>query len=183
VAIAGPPASGKSTLADRVAARLTDEGHPALHVPMDGFHLDNAVLEARDLLPRKGAPETFDAAGFVHAMRRLSTEKAMILPAFDREADLAVAGRIAVGPEHRVAVVEGNYLCLNRPPWRDLAALWHLSVFLDTPPEVLRDRLLARWRAQGFSEEDALRRAERNDLPNARTVASSRLHATLTLPG
>jgi pantothenate kinase len=182
VAVAGPPASGKSTLAERLAARLGADGRPALHVPMDGFHLDNTVLEARGLLARKGAPETFDAAGFLHAMRRLSTEEEVILPAFDRAADIAIAGRIAVGAEHRIAVVEGNYLCLDRPPWDDLAALWHFSIFLDTPLDVLRHRLVARWLEHGLSEADARRRAEENDLPNARTVTGTRFEPDILLP-
>jgi len=170
VAVAGPPASGKSTLAEAVAARLSAEGRRARHVPMDGFHLDNAVLEARGLLARKGAPETFDAAGFVHAVHRLATEAEVVLPSFDRVRDIAVAGRIAIEAADTVAVVEGNYLAFDRRPWSELAALWHFSVFLDVPEETLAARLVARWRSHGLEETEARRRAASNDLPNARLV-------------
>ena len=117
VALAGPPASGKTTLAAALAARLTAAGLPAAAVPMDGFHLDDAVLSARGLLPRKGAPETFDAAGLIHAMARLKAEPEVVLPAFDRARELALAGRLVVGPEVCCAVVEGNWLLHREPPW------------------------------------------------------------------
>ena len=91
VAIAGPPGAGKSTVADALAIalnhRLSD--HPAEVVPMDGFHYDNAILDARHLRARKGAPETFDADGFLALIRRLRTEQGDIAtPVFDRNVDL-----------------------------------------------------------------------------------------------
>jgi pantothenate kinase len=66
-AVAGPPGAGKSTVAAQIVAAI---GHHARVVPMDGFHYDNAVLDQLGLRARKGAPETFDAAGFLHLMRR-----------------------------------------------------------------------------------------------------------------
>jgi pantothenate kinase len=170
IAIAGPPASGKTTLARRLADLLTAGGRSACHVPMDGFHLDNTVLSDRGLLHRKGAPETFDAWGFVHAVERLASEDEVVLPGFDRDADQSIAGRIVVGPEHRVAVVEGNYLCFDAEPWRRLAAAWDLSVFLAVDPETLRARLISRWQSHGLPAHEGLRRVEENDLPNARLV-------------
>ncbi|UMA65422.1 sugar transporter [Roseivivax marinus] len=181
VAIAGPPASGKTTLAAEVAARISALGRPARHVPMDGFHLDNPVIEARGLLARKGAPETFDAAGFVHAMRRLGTEEEVVLPSFDRARDIAIAGSIAVGPETEVAVVEGNYLTFDEAPWDTLAPLWQFAVFLDVPEPVLAERLIARWRDHGLDDAQARRRAEENDLPNARRILARRLPGVSTL--
>jgi pantothenate kinase len=150
---------------------------------MDGFHLDNAVLEGRGLLARKGAPESFDGPGFVHAMRRLATEPEVVLPAFDRARDIAIAGRIVVGPAQSIAVVEGNYLLFDDAPWRGLGAIWDLSVFLAPPRAVLRARLVERWRAHGLGEAEAVARAEGNDLANADRVLGARLPATLVLEG
>lgn len=178
VAISGPPAAGKSTLAAELLARL---GPGAVLVPMDGFHLDNAVLAPRGLLDRKGAPETFDALGFVHAMERLATETEVVLPDFDRAQDRAIAGRIVVGPAHRIAVVEGNYLSCTHAPWNRLARLWSLSVFLDSPDAELRARLLARWQAQGLDPEAAARRADANDMANVAFVRASRDPAAILL--
>ncbi len=81
---------------------------------MDGFHLDNRILDARGLRPRKGAPETFDAAGFIHMIRRLATEDEVIIPVFDRPRDIAIAGAQVIGATTKIAVVEGNYLLLER---------------------------------------------------------------------
>ena len=44
VAIAGPPGSGKSSLADELASELRSRGEFAAIVPMDGFHMDDTVL-------------------------------------------------------------------------------------------------------------------------------------------
>ncbi len=78
VAIAGPPASGKSTLSEAVSGQINlIRGEPICAVvAMDGFHLDNSVLDARGLRLRKGAPETFDAEGFVRLIRRVAADDA-----------------------------------------------------------------------------------------------------------
>ncbi|MBM9593383.1 nucleoside/nucleotide kinase family protein [Roseitranquillus sediminis] len=178
VAVAGPPASGKSTLAERLVDRL---GERAILVPMDGFHLDNIVLERRGLLARKGAPETFDADGFAASVRRIRTEAEVVLPAFDRARDIAVAGRVVVEPRHEVVVFEGNYLCFDAEPWRTLSEVWDLSIFLDVSEAVLLQRLVQRWLDHGLAPDAARRRAEENDMRNARLVLRSRTSADLVL--
>ena len=59
---------------------------------MDGFHLDNATLEARRLLSVKGARETFDLAGFKDLIDALVSEATSSFPTFDRDLDSVVAG-------------------------------------------------------------------------------------------
>lgn len=181
IAMAGPPAGGKSTMAEALTQRLNSDGRSAALVPMDGFHLDNAVLVARGLLPRKGAPETFDADGFVALIARLAERRDVAVPVFDRARDIAIAGAAIVPAACDYVVVEGNYLLFDADPWRDLAPLWDLSVFLTVPMPVLRDRLVARWRDHGLDETAALARAEGNDLPNARRILTDRLPAMLEL--
>lgn len=181
VAVAGPPASGKSTLAADLVARLNGDGPKAALVPMDGFHLDNAVLGARGLLHRKGAPETFDAAGFRSLVARLRDRAEVVVPRFDRARDLAIAGAEVVDADCEVVVVEGNYLLFAEPPWDGLAPLWDLRIFLDLPERELRARLIRRWRDHGLTEGEAVARAEANDLANARRILAARLGADLTL--
>lgn len=181
VAVAGAPGSGKSTLAEEVARRLRLQKCPAMVVPMDGFHLDNRILEERGKLARKGAPETFDAAGFIHAMHRLKSRQEVILPAFDRKGDVSVAGAIAVPGDCPVVIVEGNYLLFDRPPWSGLEELWDLSAWLDVPMPEIRARLIQRWLSHGLSRAAATRRAETNDIPNAQCVIANALPATITI--
>ncbi len=181
VAIAGAPASGKSTLAEEVAKRLRLQQCGAEVVPMDGFHLDNAVLEARGILPRKGAPETFDALGFVHTVQRLRDPEEVIVPKFDRPRDLAIAGAVAVPGDCPVVIVEGNYLLFDEYPWAQLAPIWDIAARIDVPMEDLRARLIQRWLTQGLSRTSATKRAEGNDIPNAQRVIDRALPADLIL--
>lgn len=167
VALAGPPASGKSTMADHLADALTAKGCAGQVVPMDGFHLDNTILTARGLLPRKGAPQTFDARGFVALVSRLADGFDVVYPKFDRSRDLAVAGAGVLDHSCDTVIVEGNYLLIDQPVWRDLTPYWDLRIFLKTPQDVLRHRLIQRWLDHGMSAEAAKARAEQNDLPNA----------------
>lgn len=177
VAIAGAPGAGKSTIAAALANRLDG----AAVIPMDGFHLDNAVLSARGILARKGAPESFDAHGFATLARRLATGEDVAIPLFDRSRDISVAGAAVVGPE-RILLVEGNYLLLNRAPWSDLAPLWDFTLWLDVPLAVLKARLIRRWRDHGLSGQAAKDRASGNDIANAHLVCSASRPADMSLP-
>ncbi|MCV2867082.1 nucleoside/nucleotide kinase family protein [Defluviimonas sp. WL0002] len=170
IAIAGPPGSGKSTLASRVVDDLLAAGVAAALMPMDGFHLDDRLLEPRGLLRRKGAPETFDFPGFASALRRVRDEPSVVLPVFDRNREIAIAGAAEIQPDTRLVVVEGNYLALDEDPWRQLAPLWDLCIFLDVPMAELERRLVARWLSFGFEPEVAHARAAGNDLPNAERI-------------
>jgi len=181
VAVAGPPASGKSTFAAQLTDGLRAAGHAAQVVPMDGFHLDNAVLGPRGLLSRKGAPESFDAAGFLRLMRVLRGQTEVVYPLFDRTRDLAIAGAGVVPADCRTVIVEGNYLLFDEDPWRDLYPLWSLTVYLDPPRDKIRARLLARWQAQGLDAQQAAQRADDNDMVNADRIAGARLFADIIL--
>jgi fructokinase len=148
---------------------------------MDGFHLDNATLEARGLLPVKGAPETFDLAGFKDLIQALQSGVTNVFPTFDRDTDSVVenGGRLAEGVS--VLLFEGNYLLFDEDGWADLADSWDASIWLNVSEDVLQDRLTRRWLDQGMSREDALARAKMNDLPNARRVIQRALPATRTV--
>jgi len=181
VALAGAPASGKSTLAAAAVARLNaDRPGTAALLPMDGFHLDDAVLAARGLPARKGAPETFDVAGLAHMLARLrAREPDVAIPIFDRRIEIARAGAAIIPAAAQVILAEGNYLTLARAPWDGLAPLFDLSVRLDQPEEVLRARLMARW--DGLARSEAARRIAENDLPNGRLVAAESRPVDLVL--
>lgn len=181
VALAGPPGAGKSTLSERLLAALP-AGEAAL-VPMDGFHFDNAVLDAMGFRNRKGAPKTFDCAGLKATLRRIRPgNEPVAVPVFDRQADLARAGAAIVAVDARYVLVEGNYLLLDRAPWSELAPFFDLTIFIDVPITELERRLLARWTDLGHSEEAARAWVEGNDLPNARLVIESSRRADIRWP-
>jgi pantothenate kinase len=162
-ALAGAPGSGKSTLAAAVVAAL---GQGARAVPMDGFHYDDAVLDARGLRARKGAPETFDADGFVHLVQRLRAGGEVAIPVFDRSLELSRAAADVVLADDRFLVVEGNYLLLNAAPWSDLVPYFDLTVYLDVPVAELDRRLVARWAHYGKTPQEARAWIDGNDRPN-----------------
>ncbi|WP_290885102.1 nucleoside/nucleotide kinase family protein [Hoeflea sp.] len=183
IALAGPPGAGKSTLSEAIVAEFIRRGHGAAVVPMDGFHLDNAVLEARGTLGRKGAPFTFDVDGYASLLGRLLTEpdRDIAVPVFDRDLDLARAGGRLITPKHRFLIAEGNYLLLPDPPWAQLSDLFDLTVMLTADREELRKRLVERWLAHGLDADAALARALSNDIPNADLVLRASITADLEI--
>lgn len=177
-AVCGPPGAGKSTLSDELAAQLNarDEGSAAVF-PMDGYHFDDLILNARGWRPRKGAPHTFDVGGFRHMLMRLkqNEEDEIAVPVFDRSIEIARNSARVIPRSVRHLIVEGNYLLLDEAPWRDLGPLFDTTVFLNVPLTELERRLAERW--QDLSETDSKAKLEENDLPNARQVVSGSLPA------
>ena len=146
-----PPAAGKSTVASALVAALYPD---AILVPMDGFHLAQRELARLGRTERKGAPDTFDGAGFLALMRRLAaaTEPVVYAPEFRREIEEPIAGAIAVPREVPLVVVEGNYLLIDELPWRDLAPLLAETWYLDPDESTRISRLVARHMAFGRDE-------------------------------
>ena len=183
IAICGAPASGKSTLAEALCAALVRADVSSCVVPMDGFHLDNSILKPNGIFDRKGAPHTFDSAGFAALMARCAQEDDVYYPTFDRARDLSIAASGVVSGDIDTVVVEGNYLLMQTPGWQDLAAVWDVSIFLDVPAATLKERLVKRWLDHGMSAEDAEARDEQNDMQNARTVIEHSAHADFVFSG
>jgi len=179
--IAGPPGAGKSTAARTLTESLS--GAPfAVTVPMDGFHLSNVELFRLGLADRKGAPETFDPAGFAHLLRRIRAgEDLVYAPAYSRSVHESLGGVIPVYAATRLIVVEGNYLLLRTDHWAALAGLFDLTVYLDADPVERVAGLVERQLSFGLSEREALDWVHRSDEANARLVEASRGYADVVL--
>ena len=147
LAIAGPPASGKSTLAADLARAL---GPTAIVLPMDGFHLENDQLQDMEILHRKGAPETFDVEGFVTFLEKVRNQSTVQFPTFDRKTDKTVPNAGLIQENTQFVLVEGNYLLLDFPPWSALSDLFDLTVQLTVEDEELEARLISRWLDHGL---------------------------------
>ena len=121
IGVAGKPGAGKTTLAQALVRRLAGaddwRGSRAAHVPLDGFHLADRELERLGRRARKGAPDTFDAAGYVALLERIRAGQSVYAPEFERDLEQAVAGALPVTPDTRIVVSEGNYLLLDAAPW------------------------------------------------------------------
>ena len=181
IAIAGAPASGKSTIAEALVKRMNLEGMSSALMPMDGFHLDNSILEARGRLQRKGAPDTFDVKSLISFIERMHRGETVIAPSFDRSIDQSIASAIKISSEIDWIVVEGNYLLLEDEPWNKLYSYFDLTVFLTVDEHELKARLMQRWLSYGFNEQDAKIKIEQNDLQNARHIIRHSIPAMITL--
>ena len=187
VGIAGSPGSGKTTLAravvDAAAAQAGDGA--AAYLPMDGFHLADATLDALGRSGRKGAIDTFDGWGFVALLERVLAERdhTVYAPAFDRSVGEPIAGSLAVEPAARLIVVEGNYLLAPVEPWTRIPALVAETWFVATPEQERVRRLVDRHTRHGRTPQAALAWAREVDGANARLIEPTAAHATLVLDG
>ncbi|AYY15586.1 nucleoside/nucleotide kinase family protein [Actinobacteria bacterium YIM 96077] len=173
VGVVGVPGAGKSTFTEALDRTL---GSVAASVPMDGYHLADVELERLGLRDRKGAPETFDAYGYVALLARIRARPAHVVyaPGFERELEQPIAGAIPIGPEPDVVITEGNYLLLDRPEWRDVRSCLDEVWFVHTDDETRMRRLVDRHVRFGKSPEFATRWVERVDAPNARMIQETR---------
>ena len=178
IAVAGAPGSGKSTIAAAIAEML---GSRCCLIPMDGFHLDNSVLEERGLLPKKGAPETFDLDGFNQLILDLKYRKTNIVPGFDRAADCVIEHGGIVPADADILLFEGNYLLFDELGWSDLSKHWDASLWLEVTEGELEKRLIQRWLDHSLPEDQARLRARSNDLVNAKRVIDRALPSTWRL--
>jgi len=184
VGLAGGPGVGKSTLAAELVKTLneTAPGSAAL-VPMDGFHMKHAKLEAMGQTDYKGAPHTFEGADFVAFLARLKSATGPVSgPGYSRKIEDTVEDAFTVAPEAKVLVVEGNYLLLGDAPWNAVKPLLDFAAFIIVPREKVRARLMKRHGEEGlFTEERNRAHIERNDLPNYDRVMASQDRADVII--
>lgn len=178
--ITGPPGAGKSTLAEALAAAL---GERARLVGMDGFHLAEAELRRLGRRDRKGAPDTFDALGYVALLRRLraADEEVVYAPHFDRSIEEAIAGAVPVPRDVPLVITEGNYLLVEEEPWAAVRPLLDECWYVEPDEADRLERLVARHQRFGRSPEEARERSLGSDQRNAAVIAATRGHADLVL--
>jgi pantothenate kinase len=183
--ICGAPGAGKSTVARRLVAAL---GEQAVLVGMDGFHLAQRELRRLRRVERKGAPDTFDAAGYLDLLRRLRRNgpatvgaETVYAPEFRREIEEPVACAVPVPPTTPLVVTEGNYLLLPDPAWHRVRTVLDEVWFLAPAEEERSRRLIERHVSYGLSQEQARHRARGSDQANAELIAATAGMADLVI--
>jgi len=179
IGLVGPPGAGKSTLSDALARHFAGRVQV---VPMDGFHLAQAELVRLGRAARKGAPDTFDGAGYVALLRRIRSQAAgetVYAPEFRREIEEPIAGAIAVAADTPLVVTEGNYLLLHTDPWREVRDLLDEVWYVDVDDATRHRRLVDRHVRFGRTPDEAARWMETTDEPNARLIAACKDRADL----
>ena len=175
----GAPGAGKSTLA--MALLEAAGADRAQVVPMDGFHLANVELLRLGRADRKGAPDTFDSAGYVALLERLRNQRPdgdiVYAPEFRREIEEPIAGAIAVLPSTQLVITEGNYLLHDVGPWAGAAAMLDEVWYVDIDDALREERLVARHQQFGRSAEAARDWVAGTDAPNARLIAATKARA------
>ncbi len=177
--LAGIPGSGKSTLAavlTHLADRLLGPGVFAA-CGIDGWHLPNAVLDARTVLDpagqpipprrRKGSPESFDVPAIAEAIRALrADDRDLSLPVYDRRIHDPRPDALAIPHRTRIILIEGNYLLDDQPPWDAVARQLAPTYFLACNPDIARQRVIDRHIRGGCSPDEAKQKFNENDGPN-----------------
>lgn len=187
LAVAGIPGSGKTTSSFILSSVLSNQyGVHNVVLPMDGYHYPLSYLKSmensEDMVYRRGAPDTFDAAAFQHDLKRIRDgdgESIIFLPGFDH----------AVGdPEkdqykfersrHDVVVCEGLYLFHDEGDWEQTNNLFDCKIFIDADIDRCIDELKERNKCiPGYTLEELEKRCDEVDRQNALTVMRSRSSA------
>jgi len=190
IGLTGSPGSGKTTIAKQLVEEINaqhgaDSERYAAHLPMDGFHLANDTLHTLGIHHRKGAIDTFDGWGYLALLKRVKNETShtVYAPEFDRNFEEGIAGHIAIHPDTKLVVTEGNYLLINREPWskiRDIAAeIW----FCATPEDERVRRLIGRHQQFGMDYGPAKQWAINVDGANAKLVEPTKTRTDLIISG
>lgn len=177
--LVGPPGAGKSTVGLALRDAFRDISQI---VPMDGFHLANVELSRLGRAGRKGAPDTFDSAGYVDLLKRLraqSPDEIIYAPEFRREIEEPIAGAIPIFPETQLLITEGNYLLLEDGHWKKVPAFLDEVWYVDVDDALRIERLAARHQQFGRSRNEAIAWVNNTDEPNARLIATGKQRANL----
>ncbi|KAF9221267.1 P-loop containing nucleoside triphosphate hydrolase protein [Gyrodon lividus] len=199
VAIAGVPASGKSSFATRLVqqinALLAGNGQKqdqAILVGLDGWHLTRAQLDVMEdpklAHDRRGIHWTFDGHAYVSFVERLRhplDENTLVIraPSFDHALKDPTPDAVSVRPSNRIVVIEGLYTMLSIEPWSQAAAVMDERWWVQIDPGKAKERLVKRHVQTGVAKDmdEAVWRAENNDEDNGKYISDNQFQLTYTI--
>lgn len=199
VGLAGPPGAGKTTIASEVAKRVNklwpekscafdqqvEPPQIAVVLPMDGFHLYRHQLDSmenpKEAHARRGAPWTFNPDLFLKCLKTLREQGSVYAPSFDHGVGDPVEDDIFINVQHKVVIVEGNYLLLEEGTWKEVSSMLDEKWFVDVDIDVAMERVLKRHISTGNTTEKAKQRIKYNDRPNAELIFKSKKNADLVI--
>jgi len=148
LAVAGSVAVGKSTFARVLRALLAQAGRTVELVATDGFLWPTAILEKRDLMRRKGFPESYDLERMLVFLAELKDGKSELqVPVYSHELYDIVPGQFQIINKPQVLILEGlNVLQGSSGDGAAVAAdYFDFSVYLDADENDVQQWYVARF--------------------------------------
>ena len=181
IGIIGKPGAGKSTLSNHLMKNLPKESTSL--VPMDGYHLSNLQLKKLGRSDRKGAPDTFDVAGYVNLLKRIATEinNDIYFPIFHREIEESIAAEGVVTKETKFVITEGNYLLHNQGGWEEVSPVLTESWYVQVDDTLRLERLVNRHIKYGKDPKFAYDWAHGTDERNAQLVEGTKQKSSVLI--
>jgi pantothenate kinase len=155
----------------------------------DGYHYSIADLQKmdnpEDKIYRRGAPDTFDAAGLKRDLGRIRNgdEEIVSMPGFDHaKGDPEPDAHAFLRNEHKIVICEGLYLVHDDDGWEGISSLFDVTIFISSDVDVCIDRLKIRNKCiPGYTPEEIEFRCDAVDRVNANTVMRSINHADVVV--
>lgn len=149
VAVDGPPAAGKTTLADELAVVLRTQGRAVIRATIESFLFPRARRHLRGEYSPEGC--YFDNHDYEALNRVLldplgpGGDRRFQDAIYDRDTDTPLSPPVTTAPPDAVLVFDGVFL--QRP---ELSDRWELRIFVSTAFETTVDRALIRERDVSF---------------------------------
>ena len=148
IGIAGSVAVGKSTFArilQELLARWPNHPRVAL-VTTDGFLYPNEVLEERDLMNRKGFPESYDVRRLLRFLAELKSGEAVVeAPSYSHVVyDVLDEPQIVKRPD--IVILEGiNVLQVSGESNVFVSDFFDFSIYVDAEPSLVKNWYIERF--------------------------------------
>src|SRR5260370_14786088 len=148
IGVAGSVAVGKSTFARVLRALLAQAGRTIELVATDGLLWPTAILEQRNLMRRKGFPESYDLERMLVFLAELKEGKSELrVPVYSHELYDIVPGQFQTINQPRVLILEGLNVLQGSPRDSTVATdYFDFSVYLDAD-----ENAVEQWYVERFS--------------------------------